>query len=255
MRIRRALEISIGLVALLLLWQIGMTWRRPLPPPLAESAPSQGQAPKTRPPSRATPDSLAPQVQLIAAKNLFDPQRGHVEVVTTTEPTKVVPPPSHLKLVGIVVSRSRTEAMVTDATQGGKAVRVKQGDTLGEYQLVSVTPTEVKLGLGTDGGEVTLALAILESGLAAQAPQMMMSPDQQAGIPPGRHRDLPLEGAQQEPPLDPNGDNAPQEEAQALRENIQQMQQRLRQIRRRAAIDEARSRGETIEEDAGEEEE
>jgi hypothetical protein len=141
--------------------------------------------------------------------------------------------------------------MFTDATQGGKAVRVKQGDTLGEYHLVSVTPTEVKLGLGSDGGEVTLALAILESGLAAQAPQMMMSPDQQAGMPPGRH----LEGAQQEPPLDPNGDTAPQEEAQALRENIQQMQQRLRQIRRRAAIDEARSRGETIEEDAGEEEE
>ena len=256
MRIRRALEVILGVVALLLLWQIGMTWRRPLPPPLSETAPSQGQAPKTRLPTRSTPDSLAPQVQLIAAKNLFDPHRGRVEAPpAATEEKPVVPPPSHLKLVGIVVSRSRTEAMFTDATQGGKAVRVKQGDTLGEYHLVSVTPTEVKLGLGTDGGEVTLALAILESGLAAQAPQMMMSPDPQAGIPQGRHRDLPSEGAQQEPLLDPNGDNAPQEEAQALRENIQQMQQRLRQIRRRAAIDEARSRGETIEEDAGEEEE
>lgn len=251
MRIRRALEISLGLVVLLLLWQIGATWRRPLPPPLAESVPPQGQAPRTRPPSRMTPESLAPQVDVIAAKNLFDPDRGRVEEIVTTEPTKVVPPPSHLKLVGIVVSRSQTEAMFTDATQGGKAVRVKQGDTLGEYHLLSVTPTEVKLGMGTDGGEVTLALAILESGLAAQAPQMMV-PDPQAGIPQGRHPD----GlSQQEPPMDSTGENASQEEAQALRENIQQMQQRLRQIRRRAAIDEARARGETIEEDQGAEEE
>jgi hypothetical protein len=254
MRIRRALEITLGVVALLLLWQIGVTWQRPLPPSVTPSAPAPGKVSQPRPPARLTPDSLAPQVEVIAAKNLFDPNRGHVEVVTPTEVKKEVPPPSHLKLVGIVVSRSRTEAMFTDATQGGKAVRVKEGDTLGEYQLVSVTPTEVKLGLGAGGGEVTLALAILESGLAAQAPQMM-APDAQAGIPQGRSRDLPPGEGQQEPVPNPNGDNAPQEEAQALRENIQQMQQRLRQIRRRAAIDEARSRGETIEENQGEEEE
>jgi len=254
MRIRRALEITLGVVALLLLWQIGVTWRRPLPPLLPPPATAQGKVPQTQPPTRATPDSLAPQVQLIAAKNLFDPNRGRVEVTAPTEAPPEVPPPSHLKLVGIVVSRSRTEAMFTDATQGGKAVRVKQGDTLGAYQLVSVTPTTVKLGLGAGGGEVTLALAILESGLAAQAPQM--SPDDaQAVTAPGRYRGVPPGGAYQEPTPNLEGDNAPQEEAQALRENIQQMQQRLRQIRRRAALDEARSRGETIEEDAGEEEE
>src|SRR5215216_5149779 len=116
MRIRRALEISLGVIALLLLWQIGATWRRPLPPPLAPPATSQGQNPQTRLPTRATPDSLAPQVQLIATKNLFDPNRGRVEVTAPTEEKQEVPPPSHLKLVGVVVSRSRTEAMFTDAT-------------------------------------------------------------------------------------------------------------------------------------------
>jgi hypothetical protein len=253
MRIRRALEISLGVVALLLLWQIGATWRRPLPPPLAPPATSQGQNPQTRLPTRATPDSLAPQVQLIATKNLFDPNRGRVEVTAPTEVKQEVPPPSHLKLVGVVVSRSRTEAMFTDATQGGKAIRVKQGDTLGAYQLVSVTPTAVKLGLGAGGGEVTLALAILESA-QVQAPQL--SPDDaQAATALGRSRGVPSREADQEPTPNLDGDTAPQEEAQALRENIQQMQQRLRQIRRRAAIDEARSRGETIEEDEGEEEE
>jgi len=253
MRIRRALEISLGVVALLLLWQIGATWRRPLPPPLAPPATSHGQNPQTRLPTRATPDSLAPQVQLIATKNLFDPNRGRVEVAAPTEEKQEVPPPSHLKLVGVVVSRSRTEAMFTDATQGGKAIRVKQGDTLGAYQLVSVTPTAVKLGLGAGGGEVTLALAILESA-QVQAPQL--SPDDaQAATALGRSRGGHSREADQEPTPNLEGDTAPQEEAQALRENIQQMQQRLRQIRRRAAIDEARSRGETIEEDEGQEEE
>lgn len=253
MRIRRALEITLGVVALLLLWQIGVAWRRPLPPPVSSSAPAPGKVPQPHPAARTTPESLAPQVEIIAAKNLFDPNRGHVDVVTTTEEKPPVPPPSHLKLVGIVLSRSRTEAMFTDATQGGKAVRVKQGDTLGEYQLVSVTPTEVKLGLGASGGEVTLALAILESGLAAQAPTMM-APDPQAGLPQGHTRDLPPGEGGLDPAQNPDGANASQEETQALRENIQQIQQRLRQIRRRAAIDEARSRGENIE-DQGEEEE
>jgi hypothetical protein len=178
-----------------------------------------------------------------------------VEVTPTKIDEPVVAPPSHLKLVGIVVSRSQTEAMFTDATQGGKAVRVKQGDTLGAYQLVSVAPTEVKLGLGAGGGEVTLALAILESGLAAQAPQMQPGDPQTMINAQGHPRGGPPGEPYPEPAPNLDGDNAPQEEAQALRENIQQMQQRLRQIRRRAAIDEARSRGETIEEDAGAEEE
>jgi hypothetical protein len=144
--------------------------------------------------------------------------------------------------------------MFTDATQGGKAIRVKQGDTLGAYHLVSVTPTAVKLGLGAGGGEVTLALAILESAQAAQAPQF--SPDNAQAVPAlGGSQGVPSGEGDQEPTPNLDGENAPQEEAQALRENIQQMQQRLRQIRRRAAIDEARSRGETIEEDEGEEEE
>src|SRR5918992_4150302 len=141
MRIRRAVEITLGFVALLLLWQIGVTWRRPLPLQLPQPATAQSQGPQPRPPTRVTPDSLAPQVQLIATKNLFDPNRGRVEVTAPTEAPSEVPPPSHLKLVGVVVSRGRTEAMFTDATQGGKAVRVKQGDTLGAYHLVSVTPT------------------------------------------------------------------------------------------------------------------
>jgi hypothetical protein len=59
--------------------------------------------------------------------------------------------------------------------------------------------------------------------------------------------------ATEEPAPNPGDENVPQEEAQELRENIQKMQQRLRQIRRRAAIEEARARGEFTEEEETEE--
>jgi hypothetical protein len=255
MRVRRALEITLGVVVILLLWQIGAAWRRPLPPLLPPPAVTPGQITEAALPVQATLDSMAPQVQLIAEKNLFDPNRGRVEVTASPEEgPKEVPPPSHLKLVGVVVSQGRAEALFTDATQGGKVVRVKQGDTFGAYQLVAVTPTATKLSLGAGGGEVTLSLMILESAQAAQAPRLMpLATPQPAAR--ARSRVGASRVAAQEPTPNPDDENVPQEEAQELRENIQKMQQRLRQIRRRAAIEEARARGESIEEEEAEEEE
>lgn len=253
MRIRRALEIALGIVVVVLLWGIGAAWRRPLPAPLPAPAATPDAVAQLSSPVPITPESMAPQVQLIAAKNLFDPNRGRVDAPAVKEEgPKEVPPPSHLKLVGIVVSRERTEAMFTDASQGGKAVRVKEGDALGAYKLTRVTPTAVKLGLGAGGGEVTLSLVLLNSSQAGAAPHMIPVAPQ----PNARRRPL-VRGAPQ--PAVPNPDEGavpnpdegavPQEEAQALRENIQQMQQRLRQIRRRAAVEEARGRGESTEEE------
>jgi hypothetical protein len=255
MRVRRALEITLGVVVILLLWQIGAAWRRPLPPPPPPPAATPGQGTETAPPVQPTLDSMAPQVQLIAEKNLFDPNRGRVEVTAAPEEgPKEVPPPSHLKLVGVVLSQGRAEALFTDSTQGGKVVRVKQGDTFGAYQLASVTPTAAKLSLGAGGGEVTLSLMIMESAQAAQAPHLMPPPTQQPAA-QARLRARAPRAAAQEPEQNPDEENVPQEEAQDLRENIQKMQQRLRQIRRRAAIEEARARGESVEEEGAEEEE
>ena len=98
MRVRRALEITLGVVVILLLWQIGAAWRRPLPPPLPPPAVTPGQITEAAPPVQATLDSMAQQVQLIAEKNLFDPNRGRGEVTPTQDagPTET-PPPSHRK--------------------------------------------------------------------------------------------------------------------------------------------------------------
>src|SRR5262245_57054612 len=253
MRIRRALEIVLGLIVVLLLWEIGAAWRRPLPTPLPAPTAPLDSGTHPFPPVLMTPESVASQVQAIADKNLFDPNRGRVDAsVVKEEGPKEVPLSSHLKLVGVVVSHGRTEAMFTDASQGGKAVRVKEGDALGAYQLTRVTPTAVKLALGAGGGEVTLSLALLSSSQAGAASQMVPvtpQPNKQ-----NIQRRPAVRGAPQPAAPNPDDNAAPQEETQDLRENIQKMQQRLRQIRRRAAIEEARSRGEFTEEEEEEEE-
>jgi hypothetical protein len=171
---------------------------------------------------------------------------------------ETVPPPSHLKLVGVVLTRSRAEAFLSDSSQGNKVVRVKQGDSIGQYQLLQVAASEVKLSLGAGGGVAPLRLHILDSATSQQAPRLIpnVAPPQVGSGRPG-----PRAGRFVVPPdADPNQEAAPApapapEEAQALRENIQRMQQRLRRIRRRAAREEAAARGENIEEEGEDEEE
>jgi len=256
MRIRALLHILLGLLTVALFWQVTTTWRRPLPVPLPLLPPPPKEAQSLPFPAPQTPEAMATQVALIASKDLFSPIRGREDNDSPQPDTPApTPPPSHLKLVGVLLSRAREEALFADASQGGKVVRVKQGDTIGSYQLLRVTPAEVKLSLGSGGGEASLPLLILDSGKASQAPRLLPAPVPQPVAGQGRPGQVPARSVLQ--PADANQQaasaaNVSHEEAQALRENIQKMQQRLRRIRRKAAREEAGAQGE---ERGGEDEE
>src|SRR5262249_58793130 len=67
-------------------------------------------------PTRRSSD-LAPQLQVgkqyantIADKDLFVPSRGRAQP-PEAKPAAAVPPPSHLKLVGVVLNRGKEEAL------------------------------------------------------------------------------------------------------------------------------------------------
>ena len=260
MRIRTLLHAALVVVILALCGKIVSTWRRPLPMP-------SGEAPNASPPlpepgelsSVLTPDAMSASVNTIAQNDLFSPSRGQVPPPTTTpEGPPKVDPPSHLKLVGVLLTRSRAEAFLSDASQGNKVLRVKQGESIGQYQLLQVTAAEVKLSLGAGGEVAPLQLRILDSATSQQAPRLIPNVAQPNAVRPPAGRIL------QAPDADPNQQAAAQaapEEAQALRENIQRMQQRLRRIRRRAAREEAAAQGENVaadenrEEDGGDEDE
>jgi hypothetical protein len=132
MRIRTLLHILLVVVILALCGQIVATWRRSLPtlPLEASPAPSALAEPGALLPD-LTPEDMNAYVETIAQNDLFSPARGEAPApAPTTEGPPKVDPPSHLKLVGVILTRSRAEAFLTDASQGNKVLRVKQGDSL-----------------------------------------------------------------------------------------------------------------------------
>jgi len=260
MRIRTLLHVALVVVILALCGKIVSTWRRPLPTPSGGASNASPPLPEPGELSPVlTPDAMSASVNTIAQNDLFSLSRGQVSPPTTTpEGPPKVDPPSHLKLVGVLLTRSRAEAFLSDASQGNKVLRVKQGESIGQYQLLQVTAAEVKLSLGAGGEVAPLQLRILDSATSQQAPRLIPNVVQPNAVRPQGGRIL------QAPDADPNQKAAAQaapEEAQALRENIQRMQQRLRRIRRRAAREEAAAQGENVaadengDEDGGDEDE
>ena len=231
MRFRRFLHFLLFALVCLLVWQIVETWQRPLEDqrPAAQQNPIEEQ---TLPSPQAAPPQLGKRFAgIIADKDLFVPSRGRVQV--EEQPVATIPPPSHLKLVGVVLTNEKEEALFADSTQGGKVIRIRKGESLGSYKLSKVAPLLATLTMGQDGtDEVNLPLLVLDSNTAGQAPMLIPPPraDQQVrGNIAGRLASV---------PGDPGGMNpqdAAQSESHAIRQNIQQLQRRLRQLRRQAA--------------------
>lgn len=248
MRIRTLLNALLVLVVVLVSGKIIATWRRPVP--VAPGEPVPAPAPNSEVGGLPPPLTLEASnafVESIARNDLFSLDRGAAPPPPPSEKPPDVPPPSHLKLVGVVLTRSRAEAFLSDSSQGNKVVRVKQGDSIGQYQLLQVAAAEVKLSLGAGGGVAPLRLNILDSATSQQAPRLIPN-----AVPPqvGNGRPGPPVGRiAQATNVDPNQQaaaaQAAPEEAQALRDNIQRMQQRLRRIRRRAAREEAAAQGQS----------
>ena len=228
MRIRRFLHLILGVTALCLVWQIVTTWNRT--PPVIHSAPGPGSeedgaliALPARP--ARVGRHLAKQ---IADKDLFAPERQPPEVAsqssTPAEP-EPVPAPSHLTLVGVFLAPGREEAFLADSSQANKVTRVQKGEQIDRYRLTKVTSSHVTLSLGPGAGEVDLALQLLNSQNAKKVPRIL----------PTKSQAQPRAGQT-------NGKQASREAKESapdvsveVRQQIQEMQRRLRQIRRQAA--------------------
>ncbi len=227
MRIRRFIHLLLFFLAIALFWQVVETWSRPHPVPASPDAarpPEEAGAPRFAPtPAPAVVKQLA---QVIADKDLFSPSRSRAVAEPPPEAAPV-PPPVHLKLVGIILFPGQEEAFFSDSSQGGKVVRLRKGDTLGPYRLVQIAPLQATLTLGQDGEEVSLPLVVIDSSAAAKAPRL---------IPPLAQAASQTARVQQARAVAATADGgALTDETQAIRQNIQQLQRRLRQIRRQAA--------------------
>lgn len=226
MRIRRFIHFLLFFLAIVLLWRVVDTWSRPSPLSAAPSSPRPEERIVPRFPPPPTPAVGKQLAQIVAEKDLFSPSRSRA-VVDPQPIATAVPPPAHLKLVGVLLFPGQEEAFFSDSSQGGKVIRLRKGETLGAYRLVHILPLQATLALGQDGEEVNLPLVVVDSNTAAQAPRL---------VPPVSR--TPPQAARQAQAATAASLT---DETQAIRQNIQQLQRRLRQIRRQAARQAAES--------------
>ena len=127
MRVRRFLHILLLAGVIALLWQVVATWRRPMPDLMAASPnTSEGEVPLPAAPGLGS--GLHKQLaNAIADKDLFSPSRSRTTIEESAPVKETVPPPSHLKLVGVFLSPKREEAFFVYSSQGCKVVRVRKG--------------------------------------------------------------------------------------------------------------------------------
>ena len=221
MRIRRFFHTILAVIALGIVWQMVSTWSRAMPSVPAESARSlKKERPATALPAR--PIRIGQRLaQQITDKDLFSPDRKRpvvVQPVVTTEPP---PPPSHLTLVGVLLTPGREEAFLANSSQGNRVTRVQKGEQIELYRLTRLTASEATLSLGNGGGEVALPLALLTSTKAKSLPRL--APRKAAAA------------KQAQPPAESQAAAGAGDDPARIRENIRQLQRRLRTIRRQAA--------------------
>ena len=249
MRVRRFLHILLLTGVIGLLWQVVATWRRPVPElSAAASSAAEPETPLPSTPVHIPPGASKQLAEAIADKDLFSPSRSRTVVEESVTVKETVPPPSHLKLVGVFLTPKREEAFFLDSSQGGKVVRARKGEALGAYQLVGVSPQRVTLTMGQDGDEVELPLTLLDSGTATKAPRLMPVV-QRPGA--GKSGQTAQDQAGRKPGAVPP---AIQNEV-GIRRDILRLQQRLRQIRQKSAPDKSADEGDDDDDDDEEDDE
>ena len=189
--------------------------------------PESARAPKKDRPATALPRRSVRVGQRLARqitdKDLFSPDRQRPVAVQQAVSTEPPPPPAHLTLVGVLLTPGREEAFLADSSQGNRVTRVQPGEQIGDrYRLTRLTAAEATLSLGDGGEEVALPLALLSSKKAKSQPRLTprKAAAAKAAQPP----------AQSQAAVTADGDDPAR-----IRENIRQLQRRLRLIRRQAA--------------------
>jgi hypothetical protein len=168
----------LGVIVILLGFQIALTWRRTLPPvEIAARGTDPGVKDQDKPDGktgggrrggkRGANEKVEQQptvlVTTIVNKDLFDPSRQKPSEDAKAPPPKDVGPPPNLTLVGVrMIGRDR-EILVTDVGQGNQQKRLRVGDQLGGYTLKTIQPSRVTLAAAS-GDVVTLNLAVEKSG-------------------------------------------------------------------------------------------
>ena len=220
MKIRRFLHIILASAVLFLAWQIFQTWRQDVPAPSAGHSNEKVRVAATVTlPGRSlrTGKEIANN---ISAQDLFAPSRRSQPQDSQGAQKEVIPPPTHLTLVGVMLVPGREVAFLSDSSNDNKVTRVRKWELIEQYRLARVNRSAVTLALGEGGKEVDLPLKLLDSQSARKVPRLVSAPTSQQVVAPKT------------------------EMSPEVRQDIEKMQSRLRDLRRQAVR--AQNKGPTL---------
>lgn len=149
----------------------------------------------------------------IASQDLFAPSRKSEAQAGQGVQREVIPPPTHLTLVGVMLVPGREVAFLSDSSNSNKVMRVHKGDLIERYRLARVNRTSATLALGESGREVDLPLKLLDSQSARKVPRLVSAPTAEKVVAPRTNV------------------------SKEVRQDIEKMQSRLRELRRQAVRD------------------
>jgi len=172
-------NVTLGVIVLLLGWQIVSTWARTLPPieprgpgKVTDAPPrgAEGGKRSKRAQADKAPQTPATLVTAIVAKDLFDPSRTKAsEEMKAQAPVHEVTPPPGISLVGVRVYGKDREGFILDATQANTQRRIRPGDTVGNFTVKSIRSSSVIL-VSQANDIVTLSLEVEKSKNVAAPP-------------------------------------------------------------------------------------
>lgn len=164
---------GLALVQLFLVVALGVrivdVWRTPLPEAgEIPDLPAVSDLPPPRPPAR-----IAPTVaEEIVANDLFDDERGKgyeevgLEGGLGEEEGPPVPPPSSVKLMGVMFVDEEPVGFLLDTNLKPEQQSVRKGEMFGEYQVGDISATGLLL-LGSGGQQFQIPLRVGAAGAAA----------------------------------------------------------------------------------------
>ncbi len=189
------------------------------------------------PPPKPAPKASPAVTQAIIEHDLFDEQRGQGQddIVVEGLPETPVPPPSTVKLMGVMVLGGDPVGILLDTNVNPEQQSVRKGDMFGEYQVGDITPSGLLL-IGSGGQQFQIPLRVEAASAGAAPVAVAPPPPRTPGTPsPARPSAKPATARPVAPPR-PGADAADKDQrAMSARERAQAIAQRNAELRKAGA--------------------
>ncbi|MFP6627392.1 MAG: hypothetical protein VCA74_10135 [Deltaproteobacteria bacterium] len=192
-RILQMVSLLLAVLAVVLVWRV-MEVMKIQPPEF--SNPVQTTDVKPLPPAPARLSATSSMIKSVIDGNLFEAERGQrPQEEETEEELAPLPPPTNISLNGILLVGEAPVAIMTDSKSGGRQLRVRVGEMVGDYEVGGIDARQVTL-MGAGGQRFNVVLQTRKGASRMSRPRTPV----RSAPRPSASRPVPARGARPTPP-------------------------------------------------------